>query len=301
MIRHVHFQLTLRCNLHCPFCGQHHMRLPEQKMETWLKIAGQLPPGCRITLWGGEPLLYPEFIPLSGKLKEMGFILEVVTNGTLIHEENARALCENFSAVCISLDGGRREHNAVRGEGVFEKVSRNIRLLAGRQGKLLFLSTLHDELVAGGIQWVRELEELKPDAVTLQPLIYLDESEIAAAGELGFCSLDRWLRKADGEYRKSLAETLQKIAQEKYAMPVTPMLHNREKVCCRPDHALHIAATGETCFCTDFTGYSIGNVFRNTVLEVTRSAEAEHYRELFRSNRVPMCSHCPWRSQNEAE
>ena len=297
MIRHAHFQLTLRCNLRCPFCGQQRPRVPEAGPEIWLETAKQLPRGAKITLWGGEPLLYEKFVFLAERLHEMGFALEIVTNGTLIDERNAAALREKFSAVYISLDGGEKAHDAVRGQGMFARTVRGVGLLAGRRGKLVFLTTLHGGLTAGDIGWLRELESLKPDSVTLQPLIGLTGKEIAEAGKYGVTGLERWERPDDPAARAALKKTLEHISRERYDVPVTVVPHFPDGVCARPGSALHISPCGEACFCTDFTGYTVGNVFRDGVAAVADSPAARRFRALFESGVVPLCRHCPWRSQ----
>lgn len=297
MIRHVHFQLTLRCNLHCPFCGQKRRRVPEAGPEVWLETAKQLPKACRITLWGGEVLLYDKFVFLAERLHEMGFVLEVVTNGTLIDGEIAAVLREKFASVFISLDGGAAEHDSVRGEGTFAKVARGVELLSPRRSRLVFLTTLHAGVTSGSTDWLRELEALGPDAVTLQPLIYLTRAEIASAAKCGIRDLERWERPDDPAARRALAETLARIAEEKHTVPVTPVLHFPSGVCGRPRRALHISPDGEACFCTDFTGYSVGNVFRDGVEAVVSSPAARNFRALFESGACPLCRHCPWRSQ----
>ncbi|MBQ9502261.1 MAG: radical SAM protein [Lentisphaeria bacterium] len=297
MIRHVHFQLTLRCNLHCPFCGQERRRVPEAGPEVWLRTAEQLPRNCKITLWGGEPLLYEKFVFLAERLYDMGFALEIVTNGTLIGEENAAVLREKFSSVFISLDGGEKEHDSVRGGGTFAKAARGVGLLSPRRGKLVFLTTLHAGLTSGSTAWLRELEALGPDSVTLQPLIYLTREEIASAAKCGISGLERWERADDPAARRALEETLARISHEKHAVPVIPVLHFPSGVCGRPEHALHISPDGEACFCTDFTGYSIGNVFSAGADAVFASSRARKFREVFGKDDMPLCGHCPWRSQ----
>lgn len=92
------FELTPACNLHCDMCF---IRMEQsavnamggtQTLETWLDIARQLKEmgTLFILLTGGEPLLYPHFKELYTQLREMGFILTINTNGTLIDEETAR-------------------------------------------------------------------------------------------------------------------------------------------------------------------------------------------------------------------
>lgn len=91
------FELTPACNLHCDMCF---IRMEQsevnrmgglQSLEVWLDRARQLQQmgTLFILLTGGEPLIYPHFKELYKALKEMGFILTINTNGTLIDNETA--------------------------------------------------------------------------------------------------------------------------------------------------------------------------------------------------------------------
>ena len=63
-------------------------------LQQWLDWAEQLQDmgTLFILLTGGEPMLYPHFKELYTRLREMGFILTLNTNGTLIDNEMVRIL-----------------------------------------------------------------------------------------------------------------------------------------------------------------------------------------------------------------
>ena len=92
------FELTPTCNLHCDMCFIRMEHSAVQAMggvrtlEEWLDTARQLKEmgTLFILLTGGEPMLYPHFKELYTALREMGFILTINTNGTLIDEDIAR-------------------------------------------------------------------------------------------------------------------------------------------------------------------------------------------------------------------
>lgn len=92
------FELTPVCNLHCDMCFIRMEQSAVQRMgglrtlEEWLDRAHQLKElgTLFILLTGGEPMLYPHFKELYVALREMGFILTINTNGTLIDEDIAR-------------------------------------------------------------------------------------------------------------------------------------------------------------------------------------------------------------------
>lgn len=87
-------ELLPLCNMNCDMC---YVRLSRGEMEQqgrlctpeeWMEIGRQMQKSgvLFLQLTGGEPLLYPGFPKLYLVLKEMGIILTVNTNGTLLDE-----------------------------------------------------------------------------------------------------------------------------------------------------------------------------------------------------------------------
>ncbi len=96
-------ELLPLCNMHCKMCYvvQNKEEMDKQgrmlTCDEWLEIAKQ---GCKegllfLLLTGGEPLLYPEFKRLYKGLSNLGIILTINTNGTLINEEWADFFRDN--------------------------------------------------------------------------------------------------------------------------------------------------------------------------------------------------------------
>lgn len=88
-------ELLPLCNMDCKMC---YVRMSRAEMEAqgrmlscdeWLRIAEQARENgvLFLLLTGGEPLLYPEFKRLYTALTDMGFVITVNTNGTLIDED----------------------------------------------------------------------------------------------------------------------------------------------------------------------------------------------------------------------
>lgn len=96
-------ELVPVCNMNCDMC---YVRLSREEMEKkgglcpvekWIAVAQQMRDTGTLflLLTGGEPLLYPDFRRLYLKLQEMGMILTVNTNGTLIDKEWADFFAKN--------------------------------------------------------------------------------------------------------------------------------------------------------------------------------------------------------------
>lgn len=105
--------------------------------ERWLAIAEELrEKGCVfLLLTGGEPLMYPEFQRVYTSLQEMGFILTLNTNGTLIDERWADFFVKHpprrINITLYGTDEAVYESLCHYGEG-YERTIRGIHMLRER-------------------------------------------------------------------------------------------------------------------------------------------------------------------------
>ena len=320
---HAYFQLTGRCNLHCRFCGQSKGMLGTERKELspeiWLDAAeqlkhyadgsGKLP---SIQLWGGEPLLYPEFDRIAYALHEQGFPLEMVTNGTLLHLHRD-AVAECIDRIYVSVDGPGKIHDSVRGEGTFRILRDNLKLLKNRRGKLIFLTTVSDLNVASLSRLPFELAELGPDQIVLSQLMYLFRKDIDSYREYSrthfgcdYPELEAWLRDDDTEYIETLRRETEIVARTGYPVTVcfTPHAwkdHPDAKPCDAPFKRVHIRHDGEVGFCTDYFGFSAGNILKDSLENIFRGKRAEAFRKAVSENALSTCQHCAWRIQKISE
>jgi MoaA/NifB/PqqE/SkfB family radical SAM enzyme len=107
-------ELTRRCNLRCQHCCiVDHAAHPAREADdlaaaTWEGILEQLAAaGCLwLGLTGGEPLLHPRFADIHRAARRRGFLVTVLTNGTLVTDEVADLLAaEPPRSVEISVHG----------------------------------------------------------------------------------------------------------------------------------------------------------------------------------------------------
>lgn len=131
-------ELTPLCNMNCDMC---YVRLSREEMEKkgrlrtaaeWLEIGRQMQSEGVIflLLTGGEPLTYPDFKEVYLGLKEMGMIITINTNATLIDESWAEFFAKNkprrinitlygadeksYSELCHYPQGFDRAINAIK-------------------------------------------------------------------------------------------------------------------------------------------------------------------------------------------
>lgn len=90
------FELTARCNLQCKMCliRIDHKRMAElggseRTGDEWIQMAQEIRDAGTIglLLTGGEPMLHPDFIKIYREIAQMGFLLTLYTNATLITPE----------------------------------------------------------------------------------------------------------------------------------------------------------------------------------------------------------------------
>lgn len=144
-LRYLEFQLTDRCNLHCRHCylGDGFLEdLPFGKILKVLKEFEEIQ-GLRLLLSGGEPLLHPDFWEINEVLGEYPFRSVMLSNGTLITEDNAKKL--RVHEVQLSLDGMKKGHESLRGEGTFEKTIRAIGHLQAANIRVSIATMIHRE------------------------------------------------------------------------------------------------------------------------------------------------------------
>ncbi|MDP2951978.1 MAG: radical SAM protein [Chloroflexota bacterium] len=128
-LRYLELQITGRCNLRCRHCyqgigSQAHLSLAP--MLSLLEEFHHLQ-GLRLLVSGGEPMMHPDFWRLNEALPRFAFRSILLTNGTLIGEDNAPRL--RFHEVQVSLDGWEVSHDALRGRGTFKKATQAIEAL----------------------------------------------------------------------------------------------------------------------------------------------------------------------------
>lgn len=132
----VDLMLTNRCNLRCTHCAIDSEYASSKEIFNTKEIFNIIDKiiKCnpkKIILTGGEPLLRDDFIDIIKHIKENSDVeITIMTNGTLINENNASTIAKLVKSVDISLDGvDENTCSIIRGKGVFEKVINAIRLL----------------------------------------------------------------------------------------------------------------------------------------------------------------------------
>ena len=98
--------LTNLCNLNCSFCFQErNKRSDAMKTNDWISLINQIPKGSRITITGGDPFMFKDFLTIFKKANEVAET-NMITNGILLNEDKILAILNepNFKILAISID-----------------------------------------------------------------------------------------------------------------------------------------------------------------------------------------------------
>lgn len=121
------YQLTRFCNLKCVYCSE-----PPDGVSTPLEIhkdrVDRLKGMRRIIVAGGEPMVYKHFWPFMEYLRDKFEVVVLSTNAVMIGPDEAARLRDLVDYVDVTLDGPRRQHDAIRGS--YFKVTRGLMSLS---------------------------------------------------------------------------------------------------------------------------------------------------------------------------
>jgi len=196
--------LTFRCNLRCKMCGQwgpegsargyspETLKSQLSREEIRALIADVRGFRPNITLFGGEPLLHPEFAGIVEDIKAAGLRCNVITNATLL-ERFAEPLVEfGLDEIIFSLDGPREAHDEVRGvAGTFDRAMAGFGALQAakeKSGKKLPKINVTSVVFESSYERLPELipvaEQLGAGSLTIHHLIFYDRATYDAHNEL---------------------------------------------------------------------------------------------------------------------
>lgn len=130
-----YFAITHNCNARCKSCSM--WRIKPEKFLDISKIKKAIDKLDKIgviyiQITGGEPLLYPKIDQVIKYIKSKGIITHVVTNGSLLNQENIKKISEaGIDGVAISVDHfDKKTLNEVRGiDNLSKKIENGIKLL----------------------------------------------------------------------------------------------------------------------------------------------------------------------------
>lgn len=124
-LKEIIISITNRCNLRCAMCQipeiQNNEEMTTEELKELITDAANLHPNS-IVFSGGEPLLRKDIFQLISFANKHKINTCLVSNGTLINDEIAKALSSSgIGVVNISIDGPEDINDSLRGSGSFRK------------------------------------------------------------------------------------------------------------------------------------------------------------------------------------
>ncbi|HPL63691.1 MAG TPA: SynChlorMet cassette radical SAM/SPASM protein ScmE [Syntrophales bacterium] len=208
--RSLELSITGKCNLHCLYCS--HFDSPSDTFDIpaadWKKFFAELN-RCSVmdvTLQGGEPFCRPDLEELIWEIVRNRMRYSILTNGTLISDENAQFLAATGRCdfVQVSIDGSGPEfHESCRDKGSFAKALEGIGRLQSRNVNTTVRVTVHQGNVP-------DLERI---ARLLLEEIGLPGFSVNAASHFGLCRAFSDRVQLPPEKRSSAMESLARLAE----------------------------------------------------------------------------------------
>ncbi len=128
-----------QCNLKCLHCYQEnhkYINLPYDDLisiyKQYKKLLNKLEMKGHINITGGEPLCNPHLFKILDLIKNDSDLISfsILTNGTLLTPEIAKKI-KSYDPyyVQVSLEGGKKTNDYIRGNGTYKKIAQGIKCL----------------------------------------------------------------------------------------------------------------------------------------------------------------------------
>lgn len=170
--------ITEECNMNCIHCYE---KSSNKKMGLYHieKIMHELKKHniMQITITGGEPFLHPNIFEILKKAKELGFLVLLHSNGSLINSNSIEKLSYYLSNktdfIQISLEGSTPQIHNHQGRHSFDKIIENIKLLVEKNIQVIINTTPSGNNQSDILNIFRLANELKVYGFKASPLAYL--------------------------------------------------------------------------------------------------------------------------------
>jgi len=330
--------LTYKCNLRCNMCGQwgeegssksFGIEKVEKKLElaSYVKLLDEVK-GFKphITLFGGEPLLYPEFEQLVVEIKKRGLHLGIITNGTLL-KKYAKTLVElGVDVISLSVDGPAKTHDSIRNmQGAYLQIKEGtdeLRRLKIEKDVSKPLVNVVCTLSRQNYKNIKEMpavaEELNADTLNLHHLIFTHSDTLEShnkyfAEKFGVVSTE-WegfiTHSAEEINVATMAEDILKLKAGSYSFLLTvyPDFSSKEILkyyadrnfvskeyqerCLSPWLAAYVYPDGDVMPCNGL-GYSAGNLNSDSFKNIWNGEKMRAFRqELKKQKHFQVCPKC---------
>lgn len=283
-------------------------------------------------LFGGEPLLHPDFLAILLLIKKYKCKVDIPTNGTLLKKYAKEIVEANIERIWISLDGPEIINDAQRGKNVYKRAIDGIKEI--QKMKLL---NPHSTTKVGVTFVVTPLNYKYIESFVLNELIPMNLDYISIEFQL-FITQQKYnsyhdFLKSEFNITKStvssgLIRDIKEFENINIDLIVTQMQHIKEqllntdtkligypkyiehenleffykgkwdcmkekkKECPFPWVYMEISANGGVTPCHTFYDISMGNVYDESILDIWNSAKYSEFRKKMHHKLTPICPAC---------
>ncbi len=318
------FVLTNLCNLRCSFCFQY-KRPQKYKMtaDDWFRVLKQIPDYARVTLTGGEPLVFSGFKEVFSHIAKQ-FDCNLITNGILLNEKVIDFILSfpRFKVLSISIDNiGNTLRDVTKDQ--WKHLENMIRYFVKRRTEIqssdcvLDVKTMVLDENADELSEIHRycVEKLGCDHHAFQ---FLKGSPIQHADQM--FAIEDILKKSYAPVYKKFDRIKQELEQVRkynihnnkvaflhpkigsltsgHPLPDIDYINEAEHVCnkylpCKfPWSSVHINSDGNLFPCV---AVSMGNIMETSLSDIIKGNSFTCFRELIRKKgSVEGCNRCGW-------
>lgn len=280
--------------------------------------------------WGGEPIIHREWEAITRILEKDPRWTVMCTNGLLLEEkmESILRISSNL-AILISVDGFREQHDCVRGGGTFDRTMHNVKLIlrlkekGQYKGAISVACFLSDGMANKLCEFTEYCEDLGVDTLYFAFPWYISKGVSQRMDEY-FASHLAWLGPPKEGQKPSwysysfhvdpstidiLQSQIKKLNSRlwKIRIRLHPALepHEIENFllgkdqtalnrcqCLAISNRMEVFPDGRVCACKFFPEFTIGNLHKQSVLEIWHSERFNRFREIINRELMPVCSKC---------
>jgi radical SAM protein with 4Fe4S-binding SPASM domain len=284
----------------------------------------------RLYLWGGEPLVHREWEAIARLLEKDQRWAVLCTNGLLLESKLASILpISSKLALLVSLDGFREEHDAIRGPGTFNRTMENLdtylslRKRGKFKGKISINCVINEGIVYRMFDFLEFCERKGFDSLYFTFPWYISP-ETTRAMDAYYRENFSWLnplpenRKPtwhsyayhlDPPVMDTLRSQIRKLNARQWNIrirlqpPLEPDEYKdfvlgsarpaqKRRHCLAVSNRMEIHADGKISACKFFPEFIIGDLYRQSAVEIWRSEKFGKVREIINRGLMPVCSKC---------
>ncbi len=283
-------------------------------------------------LFGGEPLLYPQVEEVLSAIRYYGCNVDIPTNGTLLERHADMLVENEPRRIWVSIDGPEEINDTQRGKGVYKKAVAGIKKLyetREERGKIFPMLGVTMVVTPFNYKYIERffIEELDTSMlgwVSIEFQLYTTEScferhtqifksefgvedtpcargLIRNINDFNHIDITELIRQVNSVRSYLLEKGINVIGYPKtmdkenlknfYSAGWDKMIDKRSS-CSFPWLYTEICANGDVTPCHTFYDFTIGNIYKESILDIWNGERLSQFRKYTRKNLFPVCTAC---------